>query len=44
MELGQRGEKILNNFVEKLEEVSIVEKPAKREGRNMTVVLGPKKA
>ena len=44
MELGQRGEKILNNFIDKLEEVSIVEKPAKREGRNMTVVLGPKKA
>lgn len=44
MELGHLGQKILDNFVSKLEDVSIVEKPAKREGRNMTVVLGPKKA
>ncbi|NLK95406.1 MAG: translation initiation factor IF-3 [Clostridiales bacterium] len=44
MELAHRGQKILENFVNKLEDVSIIEKPAKREGRNMTVVLGPKKA
>lgn len=44
MELGHRGLKILENFTNKLEDVSIIEKPAKREGRNMTVVLGPKKA
>lgn len=44
MELTHMGKKILDTFVTKLEDVSIVEKPAKKEGRNMTVVLGPKKA
>ncbi|MDD5793337.1 translation initiation factor IF-3 [Clostridium sp. HCP1S3_B4] len=44
MELGHLGQKILDNFANKLEDVSVIEKPAKREGRNMTVVLGPKKA
>ena len=43
-QLGHLGEKILQNFVSKLEDVCIVEKPAKHEGRNMTMVLGPKKA
>lgn len=42
--LGHLGQKILENFVSKLEDVCIVEKPAKHEGRNMTMVLGPKKA
>ena len=36
--------KILDKFQSKLEDVSIVEKPAKKEGRSMTMVLGPKKA
>lgn len=44
MELSHMGAKILENFIKKLEDVSVVEKPIKREGRNMTVVLGPKKA
>ena len=44
MELGHLGQKILDNFANKLEDVSVIEKPAKREGRNITVVLGPKKA
>ena len=44
MELGHRGLKILENFASKLEDVCIIEKPAKREGRNMTIVVGPKKA
>ncbi|WP_244835308.1 translation initiation factor IF-3 [Clostridium sp. BJN0001] len=44
MELGHLGQKILDNFQSKLEDVSVVEKPSKREGRNMTMVLGPKKA
>ena len=44
MELGHLGQKILDNFANKLEDVSVIEKPAKREGRNTTVVLGPKKA
>lgn len=44
MELGHMGEKILNTFVAKLEDICVVEKRPKREGRNMTLVLGPKKA
>ncbi|WP_066892027.1 translation initiation factor IF-3 [Clostridium nigeriense] len=43
-QLGHIGQKILENFVSKLEDVCVVEKPAKHEGRNMTMVLGPKKA
>lgn len=42
-QLGHIGQKILDNFVSKLEDVCVVEKPAKHEGRNMTMVLGPKK-
>ncbi|GIM28685.1 translation initiation factor IF-3 [Clostridium polyendosporum] len=38
------GNRILKNFVERLEDVCVVEKPAKLEGRNMTVILAPKKA
>lgn len=44
MELGHIGLRILENFAKKLEDVCIIEKPAKREGRNMTLVVGPKKA
>lgn len=44
MELSHLGLKILENFAAKLEDVCIVEKPAKKEGRSMTMVLGPKKA
>ncbi|WP_459836428.1 translation initiation factor IF-3 [Clostridium carnis] len=43
-QLGHMGKKILENFVSKLEDVCIVEKPAKQEGRNMTIMVGPKKA
>lgn len=43
-QLGHIGQKILENFVSKLEDVCVVEKPAKHEGRNMTMVVGPKKA
>lgn len=38
------GEKILNLFLLKIENVCVVEKPAKLEGKNMTMVLAPKKA
>lgn len=38
------GKKILESFVAKLEDVCVVEKPAKLEGKNMIVVLAPKKA
>lgn len=44
MSLTHLGQKILDNFVGKLEDVCVIEKPAKKEGRNMTMVLGPKKA
>lgn len=44
MELTHLGLKILDNFSSKLEDVANIEKPAKKEGRNMTMVLGPKKA
>lgn len=44
MELGHLGQRILDKFATKLEDVCIIEKPAKREGRNMTMVVGPKKA
>lgn len=43
MELGHIGERILNNFTAKLEDVSIIEKRPKREGRSMTLVLGLKR-
>lgn len=42
--LSHLGLKILENFVSKLEDVCTVEKAAKQEGRNMTMVLAPKKA
>lgn len=38
------GEKILANFAEKLSDVSSIEKPAKLEGRNMIMILAPKRA
>ncbi|WP_343764587.1 translation initiation factor IF-3 [Clostridium oceanicum] len=39
-----KGRKILDAFFEKVEEVSIIEKRPKLEGRNMIMILGPKKA
>lgn len=44
MELAHIGQKILDNFATKLDDVCLVEKRPKKEGRNMTMVLGPKKA
>lgn len=44
MELTHIGDRILKNFASKLEDVCIIEKHPKKEGRNMTMVLGPKKA
>ncbi|MBV7272791.1 translation initiation factor IF-3 [Clostridium thailandense] len=38
------GKKILDNFYAKVEEVCVVEKEAKLEGRNMILILSPKKA
>ena len=37
------GREVLNNFALKLEEVSIVETPVKQDGRNMFIILAPKK-
>lgn len=39
-----KGKGILSDFFSKVEEVAVIEKPAKLEGRNMTMVLAPKKA
>lgn len=37
------GREVLNNFALKLEEVSVVETPVKQDGRNMFIILAPKK-
>ncbi|MEG0799468.1 translation initiation factor IF-3 [Clostridium sp.] len=44
IENSQVGRKILNLFVEKLGDIYIVEKPARQEGRNMIMILAPKRA
>ncbi|GAA0075800.1 translation initiation factor IF-3 [Clostridium sp. CTA-5] len=44
MELTHIGQRILDNFANKLQDVCQIEKHPKKEGRNMTMVLGPKKA
>ena len=38
------GTKILESFVLKLQDICVIEKPAKLEGRNMTMILAPKRA
>ena len=38
------GRRILEKFVTILEEYSVIEKPARLEGRNMILILAPKKA
>ncbi|MEF9953264.1 MAG: translation initiation factor IF-3 [Clostridium sp.] len=38
------GKELLNTFFEKVSEVGVIEKPAKLEGRNMIMILAPKKA
>ncbi|QAA31996.1 MULTISPECIES: translation initiation factor IF-3 [Clostridium] len=38
------GFKILENFLARVSDLCVVEKPAKLEGRNMTMILAPKKA
>ncbi|MCY6370558.1 translation initiation factor IF-3 [Clostridium ganghwense] len=39
-----KGHKILSAFVSKIEDVCVIEKPAKLEGRNMIMILAPKRA
>lgn len=43
-EYSSIGQQILASFYAKLEEICVIEKPAKLEGRNMTMILAPKKA
>lgn len=43
-ELGHLGRKILADFFGKVEDICNIEKPAKQEGRNMLMILAPKKA
>lgn len=38
------GEKILKSFLAKLGDICVVEKPARLEGKNMIMILAPKKA
>ncbi|ERI90804.1 translation initiation factor IF-3 [Clostridiales bacterium oral taxon 876 str. F0540] len=38
------GHDILNSFSSRLEDVCVIEKPAKLEGRNMILILAPKRA
>lgn len=38
------GYTVLKNFVDKLGELAVVEKPAKLEGNNMIMILAPKKS
>ncbi len=44
IENSKVGHKILNLFVSKLGDVYTIEKPAKQEGRNMILILAPKRA
>ncbi len=37
------GKDVINNFCETLKEVGVVEKPLNMEGRNLIVILAPKK-
>ena len=39
---SKAGENVLNKFIEKLEDISIVEKSPKLEGRNMFTILAKK--
>ncbi|AVP66253.1 translation initiation factor IF-3 [Clostridium botulinum] len=39
-----KGNKILNSFYEKVEELGVMEKAPKLEGRNMIMILAPRKA
>jgi translation initiation factor IF-3 len=44
MDYSSRGRAILNSFLLKVEDVCVVEKPARLEGKNMIMILAPKKA
>jgi translation initiation factor IF-3 len=44
IENSKVGHKILKSFVEKIGDIYIVEKTARQEGRNMIMILAPKRA
>lgn len=44
IENSQVGHKILKLFVDKLGDSYVIEKPARQEGRNMIMILAPKRA
>ncbi|MEK6266174.1 MAG: translation initiation factor IF-3 [Clostridium sp.] len=44
IENSKVGHKILSSFVEKIGDIYIVEKTARQEGRNMIMILAPKRA
>lgn len=39
----EAGVEVMNNFFEQVSDCSVIEKPAEIMGRNITMVLGPKK-
>ena len=39
----EKGEELLNRFIEKVQDIAKVETPAKMEGKNMSVILVPSK-
>lgn len=43
-EYSHIGYEICKSFSDRLEDVCIIEKPAKLEGKNMTMILAPKRA
>jgi translation initiation factor IF-3 len=38
------GRKILDSFFKKVEDIAVIEKPAKLEGKNMILIIAPKKS
>ena len=44
MDYSSRGRAILNSFLLRVEDICVVEKPARLEGKNMIMILAPKKA
>jgi translation initiation factor IF-3 len=38
------GAKILDSFYKKVEDIAIIEKPARLEGKNMILIIAPKKS
>jgi len=43
MAYTEKGEELLNRFLEKVEDIAKIESPIKMEGRNMNVILVPVK-